>query len=87
MKKCKVKKYARTRFRATRYALEATICPRSFDDLCNERQDAIQNIRDGYDKTLWREVIDDINQLLNRIRINETPLCPAVFTRSNYTTP
>lgn len=87
MKKCRIKRYAKMRFCGRRYFLEATQWPLSFDDLCNERLDALQNIKDGYDKTLWREVIDNINELLNRIRINETPLRPAIFARSSYSTP
>lgn len=70
-----------------RHHVPFEISTSTFDDLLNERHDALQNIKNGYDKTFWREVIDDINELLNRIRINETPLRPAIFARSSYPAP
>jgi hypothetical protein len=44
-------------------------------------------VNKSHDKTFRREVIDDINELLNRIRINETPLRPAIFAKSSYSAP
>lgn len=56
----------------------------SFQELLRERDRAMKCVNKSHDKTFWREVIDDINELLNRIRINETPLRPAIFARSSY---
>ena len=59
----------------------------SFDDLVNERIEAISMLkkRDQFPyRKFWRDVIDGINKELNRIRINETPLRPAIFARASY---
>ena len=61
---------------------------KSYRYLLNERDEAIKQIRARtHDRWFWRLVVDDINELLNRIRINETPLRPAIFARSSYSAP
>ena len=65
----------------------------SFDELINKRnyyfklirKKTKSMIRDDSIK-LWRELVDEVNVELNMIRNNETPLCPAKFIRSSYST-
>lgn len=59
----------------------------TFDDLLNIRLEALQNIKNGMSREYQSFVIDTANERLNRIRINETPLHPAVFARSSYPEP
>ena len=85
MKKCFVKRYRRNWFMAKRYFLTITdLYSDSFDDLLNIRLEAFENIRNGMSKEYQSFVIDTANERLNRIRINETPLRPAIFTRTSY---
>lgn len=59
---------------------------KSFAQLLLERDEAIKQIRKPMcDRSFWRLVVDDINEILNRIRINEASLRPPVFARTNYT--
>lgn len=58
---------------------------KSFAQLLRDRDEAIKQIRTPRcDRRFWRLVVDDINNLLNRIRINETPLRPSIFIRTSY---
>lgn len=56
----------------------------SFQQLLNERDEAVMKYRRATYNQFWAKVIDDIDNKLNRIRINETPLRPSVFVRTNY---
>ena len=56
----------------------------SFKQLLNERDKAVNSYRRATYNHFWAKVIDDINNKLNRIRINETPLRPSIFVRASY---
>ena len=59
----------------------------SFQELLRQRDEARKkHLKQTYNFYMLK-IIDDINMRLNRIRINETPLRPAIFTRSSYSTP
>lgn len=60
---------------------------KSFQCLLQERDEAFKNARKSQCADFWRLVIDDINELLNRIRIDETPLRPSKFIRTSYPAP
>lgn len=64
-----------------------TLINTSFIELLNERDEAIRKSKKATYNHFWMKVIDDINAKLNRIRINETTLRPAIFVRSSYSTP
>ncbi len=83
-----MKKCAHASFDIARYFLREQINDayfKSYRDLLNERDESINQIRSRrHDRWFWRLVVDDINEVLNRIRINETTLRPAIFTRASY---
>lgn len=83
-----MKKCAHDSFDIARYFLREQITDayfKSYRDLLNERDEAINQVRKRkHDRWFRRLVVDDINEVLNRIRINETPLRPAIFTRTSY---
>ena len=85
MKKCSVKRYRRNCFMAKRYFLDfIDAYSDTFDDLLNIRLEAFENIRKGMSREYQSFVIDTVNERLNRIRINETPLRPSIFVRASY---
>lgn len=83
-----MKKCAHDSFDIARYFLREQINDayfKSYRDLLNERDEAVNQIRSRrHDRWFWRLVVDDINEVLNRILINETPLRTTIFTRTSY---
>lgn len=59
----------------------------SLQELLRQRDEARKKYRKQTYNFYMLKIIDDINMRLNRIRINETPLCPAIFARSSYSVP
>ena len=60
---------------------------KSFDSLINARNFALRMrkiCKSENRKNQLKRIVDLLNGKLNRIRINETPLRPAVFARTNY---
>lgn len=66
---------------------------KSFDVIRNKRLRAIRQLKYGTKKTDYFRIntlqhrIDELSMDLITIRKNETPLRPAIFTRSSYTAP
>lgn len=57
---------------------------KSFQTILGERRIAFNFAQRARDKSFWLRGVDNANELLNRIRINETPLRPAIFARASY---
>ena len=61
---------------------------KSFDSLINARNFALRMrkiCKSENCKNQLKRIVDLLNDKLNRIRINETPLRPAIFARTSYT--
>ena len=52
------------------------------DNLLNCRLEYVKML--SRDRQHWTKVIDIVNDKINRLRINETTLRPAIFTRASY---